>query len=297
VYSPVSCPWLVAFDGSFRLAERSTAPPPGAPDKETLKEQRARRTDALRILQRRLYAENLHSILLVFQAMDAAGKDGTIRAVMTGVDPSGCVVHPFGPPSTEERAHDFLWRAAMRLPRKGRIGIFNRSWYEEVLVVRVRPDLLGPQRLPRDLPLDHLWAERFESIVDFEKHLARSGTAVVKFFLHVGRKEQRRRLLKRIDDPARNWKFDASDLAARAQWPAYMEAYDQALRETSRPWAPWYVIPADDKHFMRLQVADIAVRTIESLAPRYPVLPDADLAGLQEFREALTSEDRADPAP
>jgi PPK2 family polyphosphate:nucleotide phosphotransferase len=279
--------FLVPFEGDFDLAARATAPPAGTPGRKALRKERQKRTEALGLLQRRLFAHHRHSVLLVFQAMDAAGKDGTIRAVMSGVDPSGCSVHSFGPPSAEERAHDFLWRTTVRMPLKGRIGIFNRSYYEEVLIVRVLPSLLEGQELPRELPLEQRFAERYESIRDFEKHMARNGTTVIKFFLNVGQDEQRRRLLKRLDDPARNWKFNAADLDARAKWPQYMAAYRDALAETSRPWAPWYCIPADDKRYMRLQVADIVVKTIEALDPTWPEMPPEDRARLSDFRAAL----------
>ena len=282
------------FDGRFDLQARATMPPKGAPGRKALRAARQERTAALGMLQRRLYAHHKHSVLLVFQAMDAAGKDGTIRAVMSGVDPSGCSVHSFGPPSTEERAHDFLWRTTVRLPLKGRIGIFNRSYYEEVLIVRVRPSLLEGQDLPRDLPLEQRFAERYESIRDFEAHMARNGTTIIKFFLNVSAGEQQRRLLKRLDDPERNWKFNAADLDARAQWRQYQAAYRDALAQTSRPWAPWYCIPADDKRFMRLQVADIVVETLKALDPRWPEMPPEDKARLSDFRAALGG---VDPTP
>lgn len=282
-------PFLVPFEGQFDLGARSTTPPLGTPGRKALRKAREDRTERLGLLQRRLYAHHRHSVLLVFQAMDAAGKDGTIRAVMSGVDPSGCSVHSFGKPSTEERAHDFLWRTTVRLPRKGRIGIFNRSYYEEVLIVRVLPSLLEGQELPRELPLEQRFAERYESIRDFETHMVRNGTTVIKFFLNVSAEEQRQRLLQRLDDPARNWKFNAADLDARAQWDQYQAAYRDALAETSRPWAPWYCIPADDKRYMRLQVADIVVNTIEALDPTWPEMPPEDQARLSDFRAALAS--------
>lgn len=280
-------PFLVPFDGAFDLATRRTEPPKGVPGRKALRKAREARTEALGLLQRRLYAHHRQSVLLIFQAMDAAGKDGTIRAVMSGVDPSGCSVHSFGPPSSEEREHDFLWRTTVRLPLKGRIGIFNRSYYEEVLIVRVLPSLLDGQELPRVLPLEQRFEERYESIRDFETHLARNGTTVIKFFLNVSAGEQRRRLIQRLDDPERNWKFNPGDLDSRAQWDQYQVAYRDALAETSRPHAPWYCIPADDKRYMRLQVADIVVNTIEALDPTWPEMPPEDKARLSDFRAAL----------
>jgi PPK2 family polyphosphate:nucleotide phosphotransferase len=285
--------WRVPFDGAFALADTSTEPMPDVPGgkvpgKRKLRKARAAQTERLRDLQQRLYAERRHSVLLVFQAMDAAGKDGTIRAVLSGVNPAGCVVHPFGPPSKEDLSHDFLWRTTRRLPAKGHIGVFNRSYYEEVLVVRVQPEYLEAQRLPRGVPLDQLWQQRFDSIRAHERHLAENGTTVIKFFLNVSRDEQCRRLLRRIDDPERNWKFNAGDLKVRARWDEYMAAYQAALQETSRPWAPWYCIPADNKDFMRLQVANIVVQTIEALNSQFPELPADDHARLHEFRAELT---------
>jgi PPK2 family polyphosphate:nucleotide phosphotransferase len=203
--------------------------------------------------------------------MDAAGKDGTIKAVMTGINPAGCQVYSFKQPSAEERDHDFLWRIARCLPERGRIGIFNRSHYEEVLVVRVHPEYLDGQGLP-SIPsdLDELWSERYDSIRDFERHLARNGTVVLKFFLNVSRDEQKRRFLDRIDEPESNWKFSKADVEERSHWNAYMHAYEAALNATSRPWAPWYAIPADDKPFMRRQVAKIVQKTLDELDIEYP---------------------------
>ncbi len=268
-------PHLVPLDGSFRIAECPTTPPPGTPEKDVLRQQLDDLTDRLEDLQQALYARDQHSLLLVFQAMDAAGKDGTIRAIMDGVNPAGCQVASFKQPSAEELDHDFLWRTTRRLPERGRIGIFNRSYYEEVLVVRVHPEYLGSQKLPSAPPLDQLWEERFESIRDHERHLARNGTVIVKFFLHVSKEEQRRRFLDRLDEPEKNWKFSVGDVEERAHWDAYQAAYEAALAATSRPWAPWYALPADDKRYMRVAAADIVVRTLEALDLSYPEV-DAD---------------------
>jgi PPK2 family polyphosphate:nucleotide phosphotransferase len=281
-------PFLVPTDGRFRLRDARTTPPRSHP----------RGKDAARALpalieriaqdQRKLYATDTWAVLLVFQAMDAAGKDGTIRAVMSGVDPSGCQVYSFKQPSHEELDHDFLWRTTRCLPERGRIGIFNRSYYEEVLVVRVHPEYLESQRLPhRPKKLSKLWEERLESIVDHEKHLARNGVAIVKFWLNVSREEQKRRFLERIDDERANWKFSEQDVSERAHWDDYMRAYEHALRATSKPWAPWYAVPADDKSAMRLAVATIVAETMEGLKLAFPDLPEAKKARLAAARKRL----------
>lgn len=279
-------PNLVPFDGDFRLSEAPTFVESVA-SKKFYKKKLEKLVDELDDLQQRLYAADKHSVLLVFQAMDAAGKDSTIRAVMSGVNPAGCQVFSFKQPSAEELDHDFLWRSAIRLPQRGRIGVFNRSYYEETLVVRVHPEYLGGQKLPEPVNLDELWQERFESIRDHEKHLARNGTIVLKFWLNVSQDEQRKRFLSRLDDQRKNWKFSAGDLVESALWEDYMHAYEQALNATSRPWAPWYAIPADDKPFMRLQVAEIVVETLKKLNLQYPGVSEKQLAKMQEMRESL----------
>ncbi len=290
-YRAPASPFLVGIDGDFRLRSASTRPPDDAPEKKSrgaLLEQRVARISEL---QRVLYADNRHSVLLIFQAMDAAGKDGTIRAVLTGVDPAGCQVQSFKAPSDQELDHDFLWRHLRVLPERGRIGVFNRSWYEEVLAVRAHPEHLDHQRLPwRPERLEALWHERFESIADIERHLARNGTLVLKFWLNVSREEQRERLLARLDEPEKNWKFDAGDLKSRSRWDAYMDAYRDLVNATSKPWAPWYAIPADSKSYMRLAVADIVVRALESLDLRYPDPPDEVRQRYAEHRRALGAE-------
>ena len=277
--------FLVPFDGKFRLDAWPTSPP-GEVDKAAVKTSRRERTDEIYELQRRLYADNQNAVLFVFQAMDAGGKDGTIRNVFTGVNPAGFQVSSFKAPSDEELDHDFLWRVAQRLPERGRIGVFNRSHYEEVLVVRVHPEFLEKQRLPH-FDLETIWAQRFESIRNFEKHLADNGTIVVKFFLNVSRDEQKQRLLRRIDKPSRNWKFNEGDVRERERWPDYMHAFEDALNETSRPWAPWYAIPADNKPFMRLQVARLVQETLESLGLDFPTIDDAARLALRRCRDAL----------
>jgi PPK2 family polyphosphate:nucleotide phosphotransferase len=277
--------FLVPFDRSFRIAEAPTAPA-GNVDKDAVKAERREHTGDIYELQRRLYADNRYAALFVFQAMDAGGKDGTIRNVFTGVNPAGFQVSSFKAPSDEELDHDFLWRISERLPERGRIGVFNRSHYEEVLVVRVHPEFLDGQRLP-NLNLETLWSERYESIRAFEKHLAQNGTIIVKFFLNVSLKEQKRRLLRRIEKPSRNWKFNPGDVKERERWPDYMRAFEDALNETSRPWAPWYAIPADNKPYMRLQVARIVRETLQNLGVDFPKIDEAARLALVECGKSL----------
>jgi PPK2 family polyphosphate:nucleotide phosphotransferase len=269
-FSPVKSPYLVDDDGHFKVKRAATAPPKKARDDDTNEKALADAIGKLTKLQAKLAASDSRSLLVVFQAMDAAGKDGTVKAVMTGVNPAGVETHAFKRPSPQELDHDFLWRCQQCLPPRGHIGIWNRSHYEEVLVVRVHPPILDTQRLPDRPELETLFDERYESIRDFEKHLARNGTRIVKFWLNVSRNEQHKRFLARIDDPESNWKFEAGDIRERRHWDDYMKAYERALRETSRPWAPWYAIPADDKRFMRRAVAEILVDTLESMDLSYP---------------------------
>ena len=265
----------VPFDGKFSVGDVSTDPPEGAPSKKAaLDEELKDLVDRLDELQQRLFADRRQALLTVFQALDAGGKDSTIRRVFSGVNPAGFRVHAFGRPSELELRHDFLQRVAARLPERGKIGIFNRSHYEEVLVVRVHPEFLDAQNLPSVDP-KRIWDERFESIRNFERHLAANGTTVVKFWLNVSRKEQKKRFLERIEKPDKNWKFRLGDLDDRERWEDFQKAYRSALAETSREWAPWYAIPADDKAYMRVAVARILVATLERMDPRYPEL-DAD---------------------
>ena len=243
----------------------------------------------LSALQERLYAQNRYALLLIFQGMDAAGKDHVIKHVMSGLNPQGTDVHAFKTPSTEELAHDYLWRAVRALPGRGRIGIFNRSYYEDVLVVRVHRPLLEAQRLPRGRVSRDIWDERFEDINRFEQHLWRNGTIIRKFFLHVSRREQRRRLLERLDDPAKNWKFALSDLLEREKWAAYHHAYSEALAATSHHHAPWYVIPADHKWFTEVLVADIVVRALDELNLAFPKLTAEQRRDLTAARRRLAA--------
>ena len=241
-------------------------------------------------LQEKLYAQNQWAVLAVFQAMDAAGKDGAIKHVMSGVNPQGCQVHAFKAPSTEELDHDFLWRIAKALPERGRIGIHNRSHYEEVLVVRVHPEMLERQHLPKALITKDIWDERFKSIRNFESHLARNGVLVLKFFLHVSKEEQRTRFLARLEEPAKRWKFEMGDVAERKLWDKYMHAYEEAIRETSRPEALWYVVPADDKRFARLVIAEAMVEAMEALDLKYPKVEGPALKELEKVRDALLAQ-------
>ena len=289
LFDPVDGPYLVPYDGSFNVARAPTAPPAQQKDKPGNKKGLKEAIKRIRKRQRKLLADDRYSLLLVFQGMDAAGKDGTIRAVMTGINPAGCQVFNFKQPSQTALDHDFMWRIYRCLPERGRIGIFNRSHYEEVLIVRVHPENLANQRLPRPIDYPTLWSERLESIADIERHLARNGTAIVKFWLNVSREEQRKRFLDRIDEPDSNWKFSFRDVEERKHWDDYMNAYEQALRATSRPWAPWYAIPADHKPYMRRVVADIVARTLKRLDIHFPEVSDERKAEMLAMREQLAS--------
>ena len=239
-------------------------------------------------LQRLLYASDQYALLLIFQAMDAAGKDGVIAHVMSGVNPQGCQVFSFKHPSAEELEHDFLWRTTRSLPERGRIGIFNRSYYEEVLIARVHPEILRAERLPETEVADgHIWRKRYESIQGLERHLHRNGTRIVKFFLHLSKEEQRKRFLKRIDDPDRRWKFSQADIEERKYWRRYMKAYEACLSATSTAGSPWYVVPADDKKNARLIVSRIIVDTLASLKMQYPALSESRLRELRSIRRQL----------
>jgi PPK2 family polyphosphate:nucleotide phosphotransferase len=287
MFEPHASPYRVPFDGSFKRSKAPTTPPENAPDEAERKVRLAYHTQELDDLQRKLYADNRHALLLIFQGIDAAGKDSTIRAVMSGVNPAGCQVYSFKTPSTEELEHDFLWRTTRCLPERGRIGIFNRSYYEEVLVVRVHPEYLSSQRLP-DMPSPaKVWEQRYDSIREHEAHLARNGTVILKFWLNVSKEEQHRRFLARIEEPQKNWKFSISDVRERNHWKEYMAAYQDALNATSRPWAPWYAIPADDKLYTRMIVSEIIVETLKSLKLAYPTVSEAEQIALREMRKLL----------
>jgi PPK2 family polyphosphate:nucleotide phosphotransferase len=270
------------------LDKRPTSVDPVYQSKDDYKKTLKQHVERLSDLQNLLYASNRYAVLLIFQAMDAAGKDGAIAHVMSGVNPQGCQVFSFKHPSPTELAHDFLWRTTRDLPERGRIGIFNRSYYEEVLIVRVHREILASENLP-DLPrdADKLWKERYQSIGTLERHLHRNGTRIVKFFLHLSKEEQRKRFLDRIDQLDKNWKFSSADLQERTYWDKYMEAYAHALRETSTEDSPWYAIPADDKKNARLFVSQVIVETLEGLKMSYPKVDDKRRRELLELRKQL----------
>jgi PPK2 family polyphosphate:nucleotide phosphotransferase len=274
------------------LLQRPTAIPPLYTSKAHYKRKLQKQIEKMSNLQRLLYAANEHSVLIIFQAMDAAGKDSSIRHVMSGVNPQGCQVHSFKHPSVNELEHDFLWRTNQALPERGRIGIFNRSYYEEVLISRVHPNILHSQHIPdEDLHTKHIWQERFQSINDLEQHLHRNGTRIIKFFLHLSKEEQRKRFLARIDNPDKNWKFSDADIKERQFWPQYMQAYEDCIASTTSTEAPWYVIPADDKRNARLIIAKAIVETFKSLDMHYPNVDEARKQELQRLRAQLADGD------
>lgn len=290
LFDPVASPYLVPFDDSFKIKKAPTEAE-GDPGKAMNVEALEKSVEKLSKLQQKLYANDQYSVLLIFQALDAAGKDGTIRAVLSGVNPVGCQVFAYKAPNAEELDHDYMWRVQRNLPERGRIGVWNRSHYEEVLVVRVHPEWLGSQKLPRgtdDLP--RLWEERFDSINQAEKHWARNGCVVLKFFLNVSQKEQHKRFLDRVSDPDNHWKFNAGDMAESKRWDDYMDAYQDALRATSKPWAPWYAIPADSKPYMRRVVAEIVVETLSQLKLPAPVVSDENRVELERVKAELEAE-------
>jgi PPK2 family polyphosphate:nucleotide phosphotransferase len=258
-------------------------------DKQRAKEALTTGLTALTELQDKLYAQDKWAVLLIFQAMDAAGKDGAIKHVMSGINPQGCEVYSFKSPSADDLDHDYLWRCMKCLPNRGHIGIFNRSYYEEVLVVRVHPEFLAKQKLPPQLMGKKIWEKRFEDIRNFEQYLARNGVVVRKFFLHVSKKEQKRRFLERIDDPQKNWKFSSNDANERDFWDDYMEAYEQMIQETATKEAPWYVVPADNKWFTRVVVASAVIETLASLDLAYPKVDETKLKELSAAKKKLLS--------
>ena len=246
--------------------------------------------EALSAMQDILYAQDKWSLLIIFQAMDAAGKDGAIKHVMSGVNPQGCQVSSFKAPSSEELDHDFLWRCQKHLPERGRIGIFNRSYYEEVLVVRVHEAILKAQKLPEKLVTKDIWEDRFQDIRHFEKYLNRNGTVVIKFFLNVSKDEQKKRFMERIEDPDKNWKFSAADAKERGYWKEYMHAYEELIKNTSTEKSPWYVIPADNKSYARIAIASAIIHALDEMDLEYPTVSDEKLAELQAVKKALLEE-------
>lgn len=274
----------------FRLADYSTRGAVEDLPRETAERLLREGTRRLAELQDRLAAQDRHALFVIFQAMDAAGKDGAIKHVFSGVNPQGCTVHSFKAPGPEELSQDFLRRHVARLPARGQIGIHNRSWYEEVLIARVHPAVLARQGLPEEVVTPRIWEERLEDIAAFERYLARQGFVVLKFFLHLSREEQRERFLSRIDRPEKNWKLDAGDVAERRHWDAYQQAYEAAIRATAAPHAPWYVVPADRKWLTRLLVVEAVVEALEAIGPHYPRLDSEGLAHLHAARTALRNE-------
>jgi PPK2 family polyphosphate:nucleotide phosphotransferase len=275
---------------NFRLKDFDPSETLGLKSKEHAQETLEHGIARLCDLQEKLFAQDRWAILVVLQAMDAAGKDSTIKHVMSGLNPQGCSVSSFKEPSTEELNHDFLWRAAHALPERGRIGIFNRSYYEEVLVVRVHPEILSRERLPADLVSGKIWQERFEDIKAFERYLGRNGIVVLKFFLNVSKKEQKRRFLERLDQPEKNWKFSASDVLERQHWDEYMSAYEEMIRNTSTKRAPWYIVPADHKWFTRVVVAEALVHALNKLDLSFPQVDEEKRKDLKKARAILNNE-------
>jgi PPK2 family polyphosphate:nucleotide phosphotransferase len=274
----------------FRLKDIDPGDTFGLDDKDEAKEMLADSVKRMSKLQEKLYAQDRWAVLLVFQAMDAAGKDGAIEHVMSGINPQGCQVFSFKAPSSQELDHDFMWRTTVCLPERGRIGVFNRSYYEEVLVVRAHPEILAKQKLPEKLVTNDIWEERFEDIRNFERYIARNGTLVLKFMLHVSKEEQAKRFLARLDDPAKNWKFSMGDVEERKLWDEYMRFYEDCIRETSRPHAPWFVVPADNKWFTRLVISSAIVEAMDALDLSYPKVGEASLKEMKAARDALMAD-------
>jgi PPK2 family polyphosphate:nucleotide phosphotransferase len=291
----IAKPYRVTDGASFRLKDIDPADTLDlkSEDKPRAKEALDLGVQALVELQDKLYAQDRWSALLIFQAMDGAGKDSAIKHVMSGVNPQGCQVYSFKAPSSEALDHDYLWRCVNSLPERGRIGIFNRSYYEETLVVRVHPKLLAKQKLPTELVNGNIWKDRFKDICNFERYLTRNGTKIQKFFLHVSKEEQKRRFLARLDRPEKNWKFSANDLNERDYWDDYMNAYEDMLRQTATKFAPWYVIPADNKWFTRVVVAAAVIDSLSSLELEYPKLTQQNLEELEAARERLIGKPQA----
>ena len=288
-------PFCITNGKKFRLKDVDPSDTLDFDSDEKPKAQEALATgvEVLAELQEKLWAQDRWSVLIIFQAMDAAGKDGAIKHVMSGVNPQGCEVTSFKAPSAEELDHDFLWRCAKRLPERGRIGIFNRSYYEETLVVRVHQNFLAGQKLPANLKTKNIWKRRFRDITNFERYLTHNGILVLKFFLHVSKEEQQKRFLARIDDASKNWKFSLNDVREREHWVDYMDAYEQTIRHTASKYAPWYVVPADNKWFTRLVVAAAIVESMNALDLEYPKLDEEQLKALQEAKKSLASDQRA----
>lgn len=281
--------YLIEHRSDFELSEIKTDHTGKIESKEIGEKLLAENIDKMTLLQEKMYAQDKYSLLLIFQAMDTAGKDGAIKHVMSGLNPQGTQVHSFKRPSDEELDHDYLWRANKNLPERGQIGIFNRSYYEDVLVVRVH-NLVKDSQLPVKFVTDSIWKDRFRQIRDYEQYLYENGTVIVKFYLHISKKEQKERLLERIDDKTKNWKFEAGDLKEREYWDKYQECYEEMMNETSVKHAPWYVIPADKKWFARLTISEIIVKTMESLEFKFPEISDEQFKILADCKQRLLKE-------
>ena len=290
-------PFRVTNGGGFRLSRMNPGDTRGVKSKEDAQVFLKRGVEYLAEMQDKLYAQDQWGVLLVFQAMDAAGKDGAIKHVMSGINPQGCQVYSFKNPSSEELDHDFLWRTNRSLPERGRIGIFNRSYYEEVIVVRVHPEILEKQKLPRQVVTKRIWKERFEDIRAFERYIARQGYLILKFFLNVSKKAQKDRFLERLDLPEKNWKFSMADAKERGHWNAYQRAYEELIRETATPYAPWYVVPADKKWFSRIVVAAAVHDALEKLHLAYPKVDEAKKKELAAARVALGGDEKRAKRP
>jgi PPK2 family polyphosphate:nucleotide phosphotransferase len=284
--------FLVHPGRKFRLKDFDPADTGGLKSKETASRKLQRNIAEIARLQDMLYAQDIYAVLMIFQAMDAAGKDSAIKYVMSGINPQGCQVFSFKAPSAEELDHDYLWRSMKALPERGRIGIFNRSYYEEVLIVRVHQEILESEKLPPGKRGKEFWKERYREINDFERYLVRNGIIVLKFFLNVSKEEQKRRFLKRIDTPEKNWKFSSSDVEERRHWDTYMEAYEQMFRSTSTPWAPWYILPADHKWYTRAAVSDVLAAKLRSLKLAYPRVSKAHRLDLETAKKMLLAEEK-----
>jgi PPK2 family polyphosphate:nucleotide phosphotransferase len=287
-----SHPYKITKGKEFKLKQIDPDDTSGFPDgdKEKAKDLLAKGIKAITMLQDMLYAQDQYSVLMIFQAMDAAGKDGAIKHVMSGINPQGCEVASFKSPTSTDLDHDYLWRCNLKLPERGRIGIFNRSYYEEVLVVKVHPEFLASQKVPADLVDENIWENRYDEIRNYEKYLSRNGTVILKFFLHLSRKEQKKRFLERIENPDKNWKFSSNDAKERAYWDKYMDAYEEMIRNTATKHAPWYVVPADNKWYTRLVVAASLIDTLATLDLAYPKVDKRKLEELEESRKALENE-------
>ena len=283
-------PFCITKGKNFQLRDWDPADTTGVKDKQHAQSILDAREGVLNHLQEKLYAQDRWAVLLVLQGLDAAGKDGVIKHVMSGVNPQGCVVHAFKSPSNEELNHDFLWRAHTRIPERGKINIFNRSYYEEVLIVRVHPTLLRAEKLPDALITKHIWDERYEDINTFEQYLTRNGVVVRKFFLHVSKEEQKKRFLERLEDPKKNWKFSMADVTERASWKDYQEAYEEMIQNTAKKYAPWYVVPADNKWFTQLIVASAIIQALDELGLTFPEVDEKKKKELKAVRESLIAQ-------